>query len=132
MITRREANSALMSAAILSAASTLAAREATERQLPPPRLDAGKPLMQALKLRKSTREYSDRPLSDQVLSELLWAAFGINRPSEDRIPPYWRHIRVIEVYAAMADGVWLYEPKRHALVPYLPDDIRAETGTQDF
>jgi len=132
MITRREANSALMSAAILSAASTLAAREATERQLPPPRLDAGKPLMQALKLRRSTREYSDRPISDQVLSDLLWAAFGINRPSGDRTAPYWRHIMVIDVYAAMADGVWLYEPQRHALIRHLPRDIRAQTGQQDF
>ena len=132
MITRREANSALMSAAILSAASTLAAREATERQLPPPRLDAGKPLMQALKLRRSTREYSDRPISDQVLSDLLWAAFGINRPSGDRTAPYWRHLMVIDVYTAMADGVWLYEPKRHALIRHLPADIRAHTGTQDF
>ena len=39
---------------------------------------------------------------------------------------------VIDVYAAMADGVWLYDPKAHALVPYLPDDIRAATGLQDF
>jgi len=132
MITRREANSALMSAAILSAASTLAAREATERQLPPPRLDAGKPLMQALKLRRSTREYSDRPISDQVLSDLLWAAFGINRPSGDRTAPYWRHLMVIDVYTAMADGVWLYEPQRHALIRHLPRDIRAQTGQQDF
>ena len=132
MITRREANSALMSAAILSAASTSTARDATERQLPPPRLDAGKPLMQALKLRRSTREYSDRPISDQVLSDLLWAAFGINRRSGDRTAPYWRHLMVIDVYTAMADGVWLYEPKAHKLLPHLRGDIRSETGTQDF
>ena len=116
MITRREVNSGLMSAAILSAASTSTARDATERQLPPPRLDAGKPLMQALKLRRSTREYSDRPISDQVLSDLLWAAFGINRPSGERTAPYWCHLMVIDVYTAMADGVWLYEPQRHALI----------------
>ena len=73
-------------------------------------------LMQALKLRKSTREYSDRPIPDQALSELLWAAFGINRPSGDRTAPYWRHIMVIDVYAAMPDGLWLYEPNRHTLI----------------
>ena len=122
MITRREANSALMSAAILSAASTLAAREATERNCRRRGSTQGKPLMQALKLRRSTREYSDRPISDQVLSDLLWAAFGINRPSGDRTAPYWRHLMVIDVYTAMADGVWLYEPQRHALIP----------GQQDF
>src|SRR3974390_1354027 len=132
MITRREVNSGLMSAAILSAAPTSTDRAATERQLPPPRLDAGKPLMQALKLRRSTREYSDRPLSDQVLSGLVWAAFGINRPSGDRTAPYWRHLMVIDIYTAMADGVWLYEPKRHVLIRHLPSDIRAQTGQQDF
>ena len=63
----------------------------------------------ALKLRRSIREYSDRPLQAQVLSDLLWAAFGVNRPASDgRTVPYWRHIMVLDVYLAMADGVWLY------------------------
>ena len=88
--------------------------------------------MSALKLRHSTREYSDKPLTSQTLSDLLWAAFGINRPNGDRTAPYWRHIMVIDVYAAMADGVWLYEPKTHRLLPHLSADIRAQTGLQDF
>jgi len=66
------------------------------------------------------------------LSDILWAAYGINRPNGDRTAPYWRHIMVIDVYAAMEDGVWLYDPKRHALLPHLPADIRAQTGRQDF
>ena len=90
------------------------------------------PLTQALKLRRSTREYSDRALTMQVLSDLLWAAFGINRPSGDRTAPYWRHVMVIDVYVVMADGVWLYEPKAHTLLPHLKDDVRAQTGLQDF
>jgi Nitroreductase family len=90
------------------------------------------PLMAALNLRHSTREYSNRPLAAQTLSALLWAAFGINRPSGDRTAPYWQHVTVIDVYAAMADGVWLYDPKAPALLPYLKDDIRALTGMQDF
>jgi nitroreductase len=89
-------------------------------------------LTTALKLRRSTREYSNRPLPVQVLSDLLWAAFGVNRPSGDRTAPYWRHIMVMEIYVAMADGVWLYEPKAHTLLPHLKDDIRAQTGLQDF
>jgi nitroreductase len=84
------------------------------------------------RLRRSTREYSERPLPPQVLSDLLWAAFGVNRPSGDRTAPYWRHIMVIDVYAVRADGVWLYEPKRHALLPQLGADLRAQTGLQDF
>jgi integrase len=66
-------------------------------ELPPPRTEGGKPLMQALKLRRSIREYADRPVPLQLLSDLLWAAFGINRPaSGDRTAPYWRHIMVID------------------------------------
>ena len=68
----------------------------------------------------------------QVLSDLLWAAFGINRPSGDRTAPYWRHVMVMDIYVAMANGVWLYEPKAHTLLPHSKDDIRAQTGLQDF
>jgi nitroreductase len=131
MMTRRTASDGLVSSALLTAAPSLGAQDAA-RELPPPRTGGGKPLIEALRLRRSIREYSDRPLPAQVLSDLLWAAFGINRPSGDRTAPYWRHIMVIDVYAAMADGVWLYEPKRHALLPHLGTDIRAQTGLQDF
>ena len=58
--------------------------------------------------------------------------YGMNRPSGDRTAPYWRHVMVIDVYAVMADGVWLYDPRQHALRPYLATDIRAQTGLQDF
>jgi nitroreductase len=70
-------------------------------------------------------------LPAQVLSDLLWAAFGVNRPTGDRTAP-WRHIMVIDIYVTMADGVWLYEPKAHTLLPHLKDDIRAQTVLQDF
>jgi len=90
------------------------------------------PLISALKLRHSTRAYSSRSLPMQTVSDLLWAAFGVNRPSGDRTAPYWRHIMVIDIYAAMANGVWVYEPRTHALQPHLPTDVRAATGLQDF
>lgn len=132
MMTRRTASTGLISSAILSATPAFGAQEAIERELPPPRPSGGKPLLETLKLRRSTREYSEQVLPAQMLSDLLWAAFGINRPSGDRTAPYWRHIMVIDIYAAMADGVWLYEPKRHVLVRHLRADIRAKTGLQDF
>jgi len=132
MITRRQASAGLLSAAVLANSSAQAASEPTIMQLPAPKMSGGVPLMQALKLRHSTREYSDRPLPLPVLSDLLWAAFGINRPSGDRTVPYWRHIMVIDVYAVMADGVWFYEPKAHQLRKHLSGDIRAATGQQDF
>jgi len=130
MMTRREANAGLAGATLLAAAPAFAA--ADERALPPPRKDGGKPLMLALQARHSTREFSDRPLDDQILSDLLWAGFGVNRPSGDRTAPYWRHIMVVDVLAAMADGVWFYDPARHALVRRMSADIRAQTGQQDF
>jgi nitroreductase len=128
---RREANTTLLAGAAL-AALPVAGRAQGVKALPAPRKEIGKPVMQALQLRRSIREFSPRPLPPQVLSDLLWAAYGINRPSGDRTAPYWRHIMVIDVYAAMADGVWLYDPKQHALRPHLETDIRAQTGLQDF
>jgi len=107
-------------------------QELKPRDLPAPRSEGGQPLIAALKLRRSIREYSDRPLPAQVLSDLLWAAFGVNRPSGDRTAPYWRHVMVIDIYLAMADGVWLYEPKTHKLLAVREGRFRAQTGLQDF
>jgi nitroreductase len=131
MMTRRQATFGLLSATAVATAGKTA--QAKSVQLPPPRATGGKPLIDALKLRRSTREYSDRPLELQLLSDLLWSAFGINRPATgDRTAPYWRHVMVIDVYAAMADGVWFYDPKSHALVMHQEDDLRSRTGHQDF
>jgi nitroreductase len=134
MMTRRQANAGILASAALAAApAVVVAQELKPRDLPPPRSEGGQSLTAALRLRRSTREYSDLPLPAQILSDLLWAAFGINRPaSGDRTAPYWRHIMVIDVYLAMADGVWLYEPKTHKLLPYMKEDFRAQTGLQDF
>jgi nitroreductase len=131
-VTRRDVNTVLLAAGAMAAMPMTAAFAQETKMLPAPRKESGKPLMQVLQARRSAREYSQRPLSAQTLSELLWAAYGINRPSGDRTAPYWRHIMVIDLYAAMADGVWLYEPKGHALRLHLGADIRAQTGMQDF
>jgi nitroreductase len=132
-MSRRQAGAALLAGAALAAMPRLS-RSAVmpNRLLPPPRKTGGMPLMEALAQRRSTREFSERALPVQLLSDLLWAAYGINRPSGDRTAPYWRHIMVVDIYAAMADGVWLYDPRQHALLSHLPDDIRAQTGLQDF
>ena len=133
MMTRRQANIGLIAAAASMAAIGIAkASDSKMMQLPPPRSSGGKPLTDALRLRHSTREYSDRPLDLRVLSDLLWSAYGINRPTGDRTAPYWRHIMVIDIYAVMADGAWFYDPKLHTLVLHLQDDLRAKTGLQDF
>lgn len=130
-MTRREASAAILAAAALGRAAGAAAAPRAIA-LPAPRMKGGMPLFEALARRRSTREYSDRPLPMETLSSLLWAAFGVNRPSGDRTAPYWRHVMVIDIYAALADGVFVYDPVAHALLPYLTRDIRADTGTQDF
>ena len=95
MITRREANAGILASVTAAAPALAAAEQAKAITLPPPHKDGGQPLLKALKLRRSTREYSDRKLTPQALSDLLWAAFGVNRPSGDRTAPYWRHVMVI-------------------------------------
>jgi SagB-type dehydrogenase family enzyme len=100
--------------------------------LPEPRTEGGMPLMQALKARHSTREFSDRPLPAQVLSDLLWAADGVSRPDGKRTAPSARDWREIEVYVFTANGVFVYEAKAHALRQVSQRDLRALTGLQDF
>ncbi|HTR57956.1 MAG TPA: nitroreductase family protein [Casimicrobiaceae bacterium] len=132
-MSRRRAGGALLAGLVLSAITGPShPAKGESRILSPPQKAGGMTLMDALVKRRSTREFSERTLSAQVLSNLLWAAYGVNRPSGDRTAPYWRHIMVIDVYAAMADGAWLYDPKQHALLPHLTEDIRAQTGLQDF
>lgn len=116
----------------VSASVTSLPRE-RRRVLLPPRQDARQSLIGALWARRSSREYSPAPLDPQVLSDLLWAAFGVNRlETGERTAPFWRHRMVIDVYVAMADGVWLYQPEVHQLTLHLAADIRAQTGIQDF
>ena len=82
---------------------------------------------------KNGAPYSHKPPLMIWLFQAGWAAFGVNRPaSGDRTVPYWRHVMVMDLYLAMADGVWGYEPKAHALLLHMKDDIRAQTGHQDF
>lgn len=101
-------------------------------QLPKPQTDGGRALMQVLKDRKSSREFSTEKLPPQVLSNMLWAAFGINRPDGKRTAPTARNRQEIDVYVALAEGLYLYDAKAHTLVPVLAEDIRAATGGQPF
>jgi SagB-type dehydrogenase family enzyme len=102
-------------------------------QLLPPQTDGGRPLMQVLKDRKSSREFSTEKLPPQVLSNLLWAAFGISRPdSGKRTAPSAMNWQEIDVYVATAEGLYLYEAKGHTLQPVLAQDVRAAAGIQPF
>lgn len=101
-------------------------------KLPPPRLE-GMSLMQALKARHTAREFADRPLPLQVLSDLLWAAGGVNRPeSGKRTAPTARDWREIDIYVTTAQGVQVYDPASHSLRHVSEKDVRAQTGRQDY
>jgi len=94
---------------------------------------AESPLMQILAKRSSSRSFSPAPVPMAVLSDLLWAANGVNRPdSGRRTAPSAKNMQEIDIYVAMAEGLYLYEAKDHALKPILREDIRAKTGTQDY
>ena len=98
-----------------------------------PQTDGGRPLMQVLKDRKSSRAFSSEKLPPQVMSNLLWAAFGVNRPeSGKRTAPSAVNWQEIDIYVATTDGLYLYEAKPHTLKPILAEDIRALTGTQPY
>jgi len=98
-----------------------------------PQLEGGKPLMQALKERKSLREFSSKELPLQVISDLLWAANGINRlDSGHRTAPSAMNMQEIDIYLAKADGLYLFDAKQNMLIPVAGEDIRALTGKQPF
>ncbi|MBL7156587.1 MAG: SagB/ThcOx family dehydrogenase [Candidatus Omnitrophica bacterium] len=117
----------------VACAATIFAEEVKTIKLSQPRLEKGKLLMQALKERKSSRDFSSRPLHPEVLSDLLWAAWGVNRPdSGKRTAPSAKNMQEIELYVAMKEALYLYDAVSHALIPVIREDIRVFVGRQDF
>ena len=105
---------------------------AQDIMLPAPRKDGGKPLMEVLSNRRSLREISDTPLSEQTLSDLLWAAAGVNRPDGRRTAPSAMNMQEIDIYVYTPKAVYLYIPQEHILRHLLTGDFRAETVRQPF
>jgi SagB-type dehydrogenase family enzyme len=126
--------SALLLLAILPIfAAFTSAEELKPIQLPKPQVDGGRPLMKVLKDRSSSRSFSKDKLPVQVLSNLLWAASGINRTDTGkRTAPSAMNWQEVDIYVAMSEGLYLYDPEGHILKPVLSGDIRAVTGRQDF
>jgi nitroreductase len=96
-------------------------------------LYSGRPLMQVLKERKSAREFSARKLPKRVLSNLLWAANGINRSDTGgHTAPSAMNQHEIDIYVATAEGLYLFDAKGHQLLPVLKQDVRGLTGQQAY
>ena len=100
--------------------------------LPAPQKTGGKPLMDVLAARKSNREYSEKELSLQQISNLLWAADGINREDGRRTAPTARNNQQIDIYVYTAKAVYLYDHVNHSLKHVKAGDFRAETASNDF
>ena len=101
--------------------------------LPAPKWDRNATLQQALQERMTVREFSGQPFSKEVLSGLLWAGFGINRPGNGhRTAPSAMNSQEVDVYVALPDGVFAFDPKASELKPVLGGDVRATTTSQAF
>jgi nitroreductase len=133
MFTKSIATIPMLLALLLICAVLSLAQELKPISLPAPQMDGGKPLMQALKDRRTSRAFSSEKLSPQVLSDMLWAAFGVNRPETGkRTAPSAVNWQEIDIYVATADGLYLYDASPHVLRPVLREDLRALTGLQSF
>lgn len=101
--------------------------------LPPAQMSGGLPLMQVLLQRQSQRDFAATPLSEQTLSDLLWAAGGINRPQlGGRTAPSAMNCQEIDIYVALPAGLYRYVSVTHALERVVSSDVRRVTGYQDF
>ncbi len=103
-------------------------------KLPDPQTEGGMPLMKALKLRKSTRGNfgPDTKLSMQQISNLLWAADGVNRENGYRTAPSAANWQNIDIYVMTADGLYLYDAKNNVLKVLGNKDVRSASGGQEF
>ena len=104
-------------------------------KLPPPQKDLPYPLMKALENRRSIRKWSDEELSEQDISNLLWAACGITKEAtknskSKRTAPSATNSQEIKVYVATKDGVFLYDENDHTLTEILSQDISEYVATQ--
>ena len=105
---------------------------ATSIILPPPTKHGGLPLMDALAKRHSSREFASTPLPLPLLSDLLWAAYGVNRADGERTAPSALNAQEIDVFVALPSGAYLYDAATHQLHLVAANDLRRVTGYQDF
>jgi len=101
--------------------------------LPAVQKEGGMPLMEALDQRHSSRSFAKTELSDQTLSNLLWAAWGYNRDElKKRTAPSSMNKQEISIYLTLEKGLYLYNAEKHVLELIKPEDLRAITGKQPF
>ena len=104
---------------------------AQDINLPEPVKTGGMPLMDALNKRETTREFSSEDIDNQTLSNLLWAAWGYNRPDK-RTAPSANNKQELDLYVVKKSGVYLYDARDNKLVQVSKDDVGKDMGKQDF
>lgn len=101
-------------------------------KLPAAQKTGGMSLMEAMQNRQSHRSFSSKELSQQQMSNLLWAANGINRPNGLRTVPSARSYNEFDIYIIKHEGWFVYDPVQHAMLKMGSEDLRVNAGTQDF
>ena len=118
---------------LMFCAFCIQAQELSVIKLNAPDKTRGSAIMKAFNDRQSIREYSAESLKPQDLSDVLWAANGVNRPNGNRTAPSCRNFQDVEVYVVLPEGAYLYDAKEHALNPLTAGDFRAAVASgQDF
>jgi len=130
---RRTFVKTLPALAVAAGASSVLAEELQPIVLPKPEKDGGKSVLAALWERKTTREIKEEKLPPQLLSNLLWAAFGVNRELgpmglPGRTAASASNSQEIDLYVALPKGVYLYEAATHRLAPVAAGDLRAKAS----
>ena len=100
-------------------------------QLPAPKTTGGKPFLDVLSQRQTVRNFSEKELDKQTLSNLLWAAYGFNR-EDKRVVPSSQNRQEIDLYVVLSEGVYFYDAKTNLLILRAAGDFRKKAGTQDF
>ena len=119
----------LMLCALLLTLGSLPGSAQQTIDLPRPQTDGGKPLMQVLKSRQSGREFLPDKLPLPLLSNLLWAAWGVNRADGRRTAPSASNRQELEIYVVLPDGAYRWDAKQNQLEPVAPGDLRAVTAS---
>ncbi len=101
-------------------------------QLPEPQKNGGMPLMEALAKRSTARAFSTKEISNKQLSNILWAAFGINRADGKRTAPSTMNFQGTDIYVLLKSGAYIFDAKNNKLTQVLSEDIRVMGGTQTF
>jgi len=123
----------IFSSVLLFCAFSIQAQDLKVIKLNAPDKTRGSAIMKTFNDRQSVREYSAESLRPQDLSDLLWAANGINRPDGKRTAPSCRNFQEVEVYVILPEGAYLYDAKEHALNPLTAGDYRGAVASgQDF